>query len=351
VIFWKLEILLSEISLLKYLIRKSACPIMCAASLLMSVPMKRYFDPTTLRLFIAVCEEGNLARASEREAIVPSAVCKRIGTLEDDLQVRLLVRGKQGMRPTPAGLAFVSQARDILAGMERLHAEMSEFAGGVSGSVRIVASPAAISAWLPADVAGFVSMHHSVRVALKESLSSEIVRSVREGSADLGVCWDASDLSGLDVVKYRVDHPCVILQPSHPLAKRKELYFEETLEYDSVSVSPGSMMEIMLRRHAAIAGKTLVHRVEASTFDSACRIVAAGLGLAISPWEAVEPTVRALGLRMVPLQDNWARRQFVICSRSSRYTSSTAHIMADHLHRLANGDKQSEDVNFSTLSE
>ena len=31
-------------------------------------------DPTTLRLFVAVCEEGTIARAAEREAIVPSAI-------------------------------------------------------------------------------------------------------------------------------------------------------------------------------------------------------------------------------------------------------------------------------------
>jgi DNA-binding transcriptional LysR family regulator len=158
-------------------------------------------------------------------------------------------------------------------------------------------------------------------------------------------------LSRLEVTEYRVDHSCVILHPSHSLAKRRKLYFEETLDHESVSVSPGSMMEIMLRRHAAIAGKTLTHRVEASTFDSACRIVAAGLGLAISPREAVESTVRALGLKMVPLQDDWAHRQFVVCSRSSRYTSPTARMLADHLHRLGNGDEQSEEVNFSALTE
>jgi DNA-binding transcriptional LysR family regulator len=312
--------------------------------------MKRHFDPITLRLFIAVCEEGNIARASEREAIVPSAVWKRIAALEDDLHVTLLARGKQGMKPTEAGLAFVRHARDVLASMERIHAEMSEFAGGVSGSVRIVASPAAIAAWLPADVAGFLSTHRSVRVALKESVSSEIVRSVREGSADLGICWDAADISGLETVRYRIDHPCVILQSSHPLAKRKKLYFEETLEYESVSVSPGSMMEIMLRRYAAIAGRPLAYRIEASTFDSACRIVAAGLGLAISPREAVELTVRAPGLRLVPLRNEWAHRQFVICSRAPRYTSSTARLLADHLHRLARNN-QGDATNVSTISE
>src|SRR5438067_1590845 len=125
VIFWHEEILLSEISWYKYFVSGFSCRVSCLASQQKGVQMKRYFDPITLRLFIAVCEEGNIARASEREAIVPSAVCKRIAALEEDLQVPLLVRGKQGMTPTAAGLAFVRQARDVLASMERIHAEMS----------------------------------------------------------------------------------------------------------------------------------------------------------------------------------------------------------------------------------
>ncbi|WP_459573917.1 LysR substrate-binding domain-containing protein, partial [Cupriavidus sp. 8B] len=146
------------------------------------------------------------------------------------------------------------------------------------------------------------------------------------------------DLSGLETATYRSDHPCVVLHPSHPLATHDALYFEDTLEYESVSVSPGSMMEIMLRQHAALAGKPMASRIEASTFDSACRIVAAGLGIAISPREAVGPTAKALGLTLVPLKNDWANRQFVICSRSQKYTSSSARTLADHLHRLAEGD-------------
>ena len=47
--------------------------------------MARTFDPVTLRLFIAVCEERSIARAAEREAIVASAVSKRIAAIEREI--------------------------------------------------------------------------------------------------------------------------------------------------------------------------------------------------------------------------------------------------------------------------
>ncbi len=72
----------------------------------MSPPMQSDFDPVTLRLFVAVCEEGNIARAAEREAIVASAVSKRIAAVEAQIGAPLLVRRRRGIEPTAAGLAL-----------------------------------------------------------------------------------------------------------------------------------------------------------------------------------------------------------------------------------------------------
>jgi hypothetical protein len=41
--------------------------------------VKRDGDAATLRMFVAVCEEGSIACAAEREAVVASAVSKATG--------------------------------------------------------------------------------------------------------------------------------------------------------------------------------------------------------------------------------------------------------------------------------
>jgi len=56
--------------------------------------MARFADPVTLRLFVAVCEERSIARAAGREALVASAVSKRIAAIEDRLGTPVLVRGR-----------------------------------------------------------------------------------------------------------------------------------------------------------------------------------------------------------------------------------------------------------------
>lgn len=297
--------------------------------------MKRLFDPVTLKLFIAVCEEGNIARAAEREAIVASAISKRIAALEEDIGAALLVRGRRGIEPTAAGEALLRQARDILSMMERTHAELSEFASGIVGNVRVLASLSVLSEFLPDDIARFLAKYRSVRVSLEEQVSSEIVRGVREGRADFGVCWDAGDLNGLQTLNYRMDQLCVGAHPDHPLARKPQLAFAETLEYEHVDVLPGSIMHLMLQRYAAIAGKNLRYRVQVSTFDAAVRIVAANLGIAVLPREVVAPLAQTLRLRLLPLTDAWALRRFVICMRPDTPLSATARLLIAYLQARA----------------
>src|SRR6478752_7283747 len=115
------------------------------------LPM-RHFDPLSLRLFVAVCEERNIAIAAEREAIVPSAVSKRISQMEEQTGTQLLERGRRGVTVTPAGEVLWRYARESLALLDRMQAELGAFAEGVQGHVRVFASMSAVAQFLPEDV-------------------------------------------------------------------------------------------------------------------------------------------------------------------------------------------------------
>lgn len=298
--------------------------------------MKRHFDPVTLRMFVAVCEEQNIARAAARESIVASAISKRIGALEQEIGVSLLKRGRRGIEATAAGEVLLRQARDVLVTMERMYAELSEFASGVHGSVRVFASLSVLSEFLPDDVGTFLARNRAVRVSLEERVSSEIVRGVREGAVDFGVCWDAGELGGLTTLNYRRDQLCAAMLPKHPLARRKRLLFADTLEFEQIEIQSGGIVQAALRRAAALANKTLRQRIQVSTFDAACRNVAAGLGLAVVPREAVGAYVKTFDLALIPLSDDWAVRRFVICMRSRESLTATARLLVDYLHQRAN---------------
>ena len=107
--------------------------------------MTRPLDPISLQLFVAVCEEGSLARAADREALVASALSKRISALEAEGGVPLLLRRRRGVDPTPAGEALLARAREVLEALDRLRSELGAFGAGVQGCVRVLAIPSVLA--------------------------------------------------------------------------------------------------------------------------------------------------------------------------------------------------------------
>ena len=297
--------------------------------------MERSLDPFSLRLFVAVCDAGSIARAAAKEAIVASAVSKRLAALEHAAGTALLTRARRGVAPTAAGQVMLREARELLQSLGRLQSELGAFAGGVQGSVRVVAAPSVLAEQLPADIGRFVEAHPLLRVSLDERLSVDIVRMVQDGTADLGVLWDVTDLQGLVTLPYRSDRLCLAVRADYALASRTSVSLAEAMPRMAVGVAPGGRMDTLLRQAAAALGSTLAYRVQVSGMDAAAKIVAAGLGPAVLPREAVEPMARQLGLALVPLSDPWAQRHFRLCVRPSTSALTAVRRLMQHLNEAA----------------
>jgi len=297
--------------------------------------MAKQIDTVTLRLFIAVFEEGSIAQAAERESLVASAVSRRISAVEEDFGVPLLIRNRRGITLTPAGETLLRQAREVLRVMDRLYAELSDYATGVHGHVRVVATPAVLAEDLASDLSAFLQRHPQVRVSTDERVSNEVVSAVRDGTADVGVLWDASDLHDLHVLPYRSDQLCLAVPSGHALCERASLRFEEALDHIAIGVAPGGMTDVLLLREAARLSRTLSYRVQVSGIDAAVQFVAAGQGPAVLPFEAAAGHASARTLTFIRLADEWARRQFVIITRGEHLDAATTRLLAEHLRDMA----------------
>jgi DNA-binding transcriptional LysR family regulator len=277
----------------------------------------RDLDLKSLRLLVAVCDNGNMKDAAAQEHIEPSAISKRIAQLEDAVGTQLLVRGRRGAEPTPAGRALLEHARNLLFTMDRIEADMAAFKGGIKGQVRVVASASAIAEALLDDLTAFMRApeHQNIKVDVEERFSKDIVSMVREGVVSLGVCWGSADFLGLQHQPYRRDELTLAVPLGHPLAQCEALFFEDSLPYEHVGLPPSSAVNTMLDRAAAKLGRHMNYRVVVSNFDAAFRVVAAGLGISVVPRQVSQIYVSAGQVRIIPLLNDWAHRQFAVCYR------------------------------------
>lgn len=297
----------------------------------------RDLDLTSLRLFVAVCEARNIARAAAQASLVGSAVSKRLAQLEQQLGTPLLVRRRHGVEPTAAGETLLEHARGMLVSAQRVERDMAAFAAGVRGQVRVLASASAMAESLADEVAAFLQLpgHDGIRVDLEERVSLEVIQGIRDGVASIGICWDAADLRGLQSRPYRSDHLAVVVYEGHPLADRTEMAFAEALDWEHAGLPVNSAVEVKLMRAAAEQGRSLHFRVIVSNFESAMRVVRARLAITVMPCEVAEPYARIHRLRVIPLTDPWARRRFALCYRDEPSLTPAARLLVDHLGAMA----------------
>jgi DNA-binding transcriptional LysR family regulator len=89
-----------------------------------------------LRYFVTLAEELHFGHAAEREHIVQSALSQQVQRLERELGVRLLERSTHHVSLTAAGTAFLAEARQILAHVDRA-ATIARDTSGVPPTLRV----------------------------------------------------------------------------------------------------------------------------------------------------------------------------------------------------------------------
>ncbi len=292
-------------------------------------PMR--LDPTSLRLFIAVLEEGSIAGAAEREHIAAAAVSKRISELEDFLKTQLISRSNKGVEATAAGAALRNMARTALHELENIQVSMRAFAAGVRGQVRVYANISTITQFLPESIRTFVEKHPDVQIQLEEKISIHMPRLILENEADLCVFTESGPTPGLETFPYRHDRLVMITPAKHPLARRKSITVAETLDYDYVGLHTGSLVIAPVIDAAARLNRTLRIRIQVTSYDALCLMVSHGLGIGILPEAVVTPFLKPLGLRKIRLEEPWAARRFLIGVRSYEALPVAAKLFVDHL--------------------
>jgi DNA-binding transcriptional LysR family regulator len=284
------------------------------------------FDLRDLELFVAVADAGSIARAAERSHTVASAVSKRISDLEENFGTALLVRGAKGIELTATGHALLARARVLLHHATQLDGEMRRHASGAHGYIRVFANISAIVEFLPRALASFAEAHPDIHVHLEEHVSSETAAAVADGTADFGVVSELPVIDGLTSLPFRTDELVLILKADHALANRTCIDFRETTHLPFVGLLVGSSLHRLLNQAAAEAGTTLNWRIQVTSFDAACAMVAAGLGVSIMPRAATTAYIRSLALT-----NAWAQRQLFLCSRSNAPLPSSARLLFEHL--------------------
>jgi DNA-binding transcriptional LysR family regulator len=288
-------------------------------------------DLVSLSLFTLVVRSGSISKGAELAHLAVGAASKRIADLEAAVGTELFERHSRGITLTAAGDALQRHAQRILNDVDQLSADLSDYAAGVVGVVRLWANTSAITQFLPAEIAAFTAANPEIRIELEEQNSEQVALAVVDGQADFGILADQMPTLGLQTTFYRRDQLVLVVPTAHPLARRKTISFDEALDFDFVSLARSTSLAKRLQLATEASGKRLKLRIQVRSFDAMCLMVAAGLGIAVLPDAAVRPHLRSMGLRKIALSEDWAERQLLICARDLGALPKPARLLVNHL--------------------
>ncbi|MBN8756663.1 MULTISPECIES: LysR substrate-binding domain-containing protein [unclassified Variovorax] len=272
----------------------------------------RRIDPYSLRLFIAAARAGSIQRAAQQEHIATSALGRRLADLEHAFGVPLLVRSRRGVTLTEAGQIVFERGVKMDDELQALVRDVQTQGGEVRGTIRLYANMSAIVGFLPERLKSFMAACPNVQISLHEADTRDVVRACLDDRADVGVGVATAIPPGLESWSFASDPLQVVLPAGHPLQREKQLGLAQLTDQPLIGVHQGGALDSLLHERFEALQLRFSPKVSVSSFDAVCRMVEAGLGIAVIPRSAASAFAGTPRFERRPLDEPWAARSLSI---------------------------------------
>ncbi|HEY5841115.1 MAG TPA: LysR substrate-binding domain-containing protein [Mycobacterium sp.] len=247
------------------------------------------FSLARLSCFIAVAEELHFGRAAERLHMTQPPLSRQIQQLENELGVVLIDRTTRSVTLTPAGVAFLPDARRILQLAEGAALTVKRVPAGDLGTVVVGFTAASAHAVLPRLLDKAREQLPDVQLELREMVTAAQIEGLMTGELDLGMARPPLKRPGL-VSRPLLHEQLIAAVPSaHPLAALpRQLTLTDLDGQDVIMYSPveARYFNELLISTFTIAGATPRYVQYVTQVHTMLVLVRSGIGIALVPASA-----------------------------------------------------------------
>lgn len=270
-------------------------------------------------------ECGTLSKAAEELGYTQSGLSRMINSMEDELGVRLIDRGRAGVRLTSEGEILIPYIRDVIQAQHNLDQAVSNVNGLKQGLVRIGTFNSASAQWLPGMIKEFTESYPDVRFELIHG-TDEVTRNLAEsGRVDM-TFTDYPTKADIEE-EFLISDPIVaIFAADDPHAKLESITLKQLEELPYIALNEGVDDEIT--RILTINNIELNPRFTESDDHAVVAMVEQGLGTSLMS-EMMLQGFKA-NIAMVPL-DPPADRKLGLGYRDKQHLSIAADAFREHI--------------------
>jgi DNA-binding transcriptional LysR family regulator len=286
------------------------------------------------KIFIAVCDEMNMTKASETLFISQSAVSQAISELENQYGVRLFERLSKKLYLTQAGEKLLSYARYIT----RLYAEVENDMKTLhqNGSVRIGASVTVGGYVLPKLVLHFQKISPQTNVEIYEENTEKIEKMILRDEIDIGLVEGEITSPDILVRPFVDDELILICGAGHRFAKLPCIEPNELEKEKFIIREKGSGTRKTFEDKMTENQLTWKATWTCNNTDTIKMAVAEGLGVSVISRLSVINELASGLLCEIPVKGIKFKRQFKIIYHKNKYLTE---IMKRFIDLCATSDR------------
>lgn len=230
-----------------------------------------------LRTFVCVVDEGSFTRAAAMLGVTQSGASHAVASLERELGLPLIHRGRAGGGLTAHGERMLPHAREALRRIDRIVEDAATVTGRHFGRLRLACVPHVCQLLAPL-IAEFRRRYPDVEVVLLEGTDEEVTKWVDEEIADLAVSSTAEFERGIPLAEDRL---VAVVNREHALAQATSVSLADLADEPFILSDGGC--ESLIRRLYCTAGLPLRSKLRVRDMSTLLALVREQVGVTIIP--------------------------------------------------------------------
>lgn len=235
-----------------------------------------------LEWLVALADHQHVTDTAAVLGVSQPTLSRALARIEEELGARLFERVPEGLVTSPNGELVVAGARDVLGRYQQLLLELAARLDPDRGVVRLAFLDSMATSLVPRILRDFHEHAPRVRVVLTQEPAHHIQRDLDQGAVELAVTsvQPHGDYGWAPLQQERL---VLIVPPSHRLRNRRRVDLAELVDDELVTTPVGYGYREHINRLLADAGVAMPVSFESADLATIEGLVAAGLGVAITP--------------------------------------------------------------------
>ncbi len=286
-----------------------------------------------LHLFCNVVRHQSFSRGALESGVTQSAASQAIRQIEEALGVRLLDRSKRPLVVTPEGEKFYRACRELLEGFERVRAELGRDKGRIEGTVRVAAIYSVGLHAMGSRMQNFRMVYPEARVRLECLHPEEVVQSVIDDAADVGVLSYPPSNRALTVVPLQDEPMLLVCHPGHRLARKKSARMADLAGEPFVAFDGDLAIRKAIDRALRRANVRVEVAMEFDNVESIKQAVSTGTGVSILPEPAIQKELAIRTLTALPFEGEALARPIALIYRRGKHLTPAVERFVEMLRQ------------------